>query len=242
VNQSGSGAEEFHYEGSELELFQHATTWKAYWSRHLLPYVRGRVLDVGAGIGANVASLASERVSAWTCLEPDGAMVARMRARQARGELAANIAIREGTLAGLGPDESFDSIVYIDVMEHIADDRAEANRAMAHLASGGRLVLLCPAHQFLFSPFDAAIGHHRRYSRAALVALAPAGCRVELCRLLDSVGFFASLANKLFLRTAHPSAGQIRVWDRMMVPVSRILDPMLGYRFGKTVIAVFSRA
>jgi len=242
VNASGKGTEDFHYEGSELELFQHATKWKAYWSRHLLPYVRGRVLDVGAGIGANVASLASERVSDWTCLEPDGAMVARMRARQARGELAANIAIREGTLAGLGPDESFDSIVYIDVMEHIADDLAEASRAMAHLASGGRLVLLCPAHQFLFSPFDAAIGHHRRYSRADLVALAPVGCRVELCRLLDSVGFFASLANKLFLRTAHPTAGQIRVWDRMMVPVSRIIDPLLGYRFGKTVIAVFSRA
>lgn len=231
----------FEYEGSELELFQHARTWKAYWSRHLAPHVRGRVLDVGAGIGANVGTLSSQRVSAWTCLEPDGAMVAQMRARQGRGDLPASVVLRQGTLADLEPRESFDTIVYIDVMEHIADDRAEAARAMAHLAPGGRLVLLCPAHQYLFSPFDAAIGHHRRYSRGALAALAPAGSRVELCRLLDSVGFFASLANKLLLRSAYPTARQIRLWDRAMVPLSRIVDPLLGYCFGKTVIAVFSR-
>lgn len=235
-------AEDFQYAGSELALFLRAHNWKAYWARHLSPHVRGRVLDVGAGIGANVATLASPQVTGWTCLEPDGALVATMRTRQASGDLPASCAIRHGTLADLDPGEQFDTIVYIDVMEHIADDHAEAARAMRHLAPGGRLVVLCPAHQYLFSPFDAAIGHHRRYNRASMAALAPPGCRVELCRLLDSAGFFASLANKLLLRSAHPNAGQIALWDRVLVPMSRIVDPLLRYRFGKTVIAVFSRA
>lgn len=235
-------ADAFQYAGSELELFQRAYNWKAYWARHLAPYVHGKVLDVGAGIGANVSALSSPRVTGWTCLEPDGTLVETMRARQAKGELPANCGIRQGTLASLENKETFDTIVYIDVMEHIAEDRAEAARAIAHLAPGGRLVVLCPAHQYLFSPFDAAIGHHRRYSRAGMAALAPPGARVEMCHLLDSAGFFASLANKLLLRTAHPSAGQIALWDRVLVPMSRLVDPLLGYRFGKTVIAVFSRA
>ena len=236
-----SAADGFQYAGSELELFQHALNWKAYWACQLVPYVHGKVLDVGAGIGTNVAALSTSRVTGWTCLEPDGALVETMRARQANGELPANCAIRHGTLASLASEETFDTIVYIDVMEHIEDDRAEAARALEHLAAGGRLVLLCPAHQYLFSPFDAAIGHHRRYNRAGMAALAPPGVRVDLCRLLDSAGFFASLANKLLLGSAQPSAGQIALWDRVLVPISRVVDPLVGYRFGKTVIAVFSR-
>lgn len=230
------------YAGSELALFAHAVNWKSYWARGLAPYVGGRVLDVGAGIGSNVAPLVSARVSQWTCLEPDGALVATMQARKEQGELPDHCTVRQGVLGDLPALEQFNSIVYIDVLEHIADDRAEVALAAAHLAPGGRLVVLCPAHQFLFSPFDTAIGHHRRYSRAAMIGLAPPGCRLEFCRLLDSVGFFASLANKLLLRSAHPSAGQIGLWDRLMVPASRVIDPLLGYRFGKTVIAVWSRA
>jgi len=231
----------FRYTGSELELFAAATRWKAYWAGMLRRFVTGRVLEVGAGIGSNVPPLLSAQVSAWTALEPDDALAERMRNLLARGALPALCAVVTGTLAELPAEERFDTILYIDVLEHIADDRAEIARAAAHLAPGGRLIVLVPAHPFLFSPFDAGIGHHRRYSRAALTALAPPGCRLERCRMLDSVGFFASLANRLALRAAHPTQGQIRLWDRVMVPLSRWLDPLLGYRFGKTVVAVWAR-
>lgn len=232
---------DFQYAGSELALFAEAHRWKAYWSGMLRRFVGGAVLEVGAGIGSNVRPLMSERVRHWTALEPDAALVDLMRQSIAEGALPASCHPVAGVLADLPASQAFDSIVYIDVMEHIADDWAEAQAAAARLAPGGRLIVLVPAHQFLFSAFDAAIGHHRRYSRAGLLALAPPGYKLELCRMLDSVGFFASLANKLLLRSAHPTAGQIRLWDRVMVPLSRLLDPLLGYRFGKTVVAVWSR-
>jgi SAM-dependent methyltransferase len=227
----------FQYSGSELDLFSAAQNWKAYWGGMLRPFVTGNVLDVGAGIGSNIGLLFSGKVRHWTALEPDQALVETML----RGGHPPECEIRQGTLASLPPDHKFDTILYIDVIEHIEDDRAEAAAAAARLNRGGRLIVLVPAHQFLFSPFDASIGHYRRYSRATLLALAPPGCRLEWCKMLDSVGFFASLANKIVLRASQPNAGQIMLWDRVMVPVSRILDRLLFFRFGKTVVASWTR-
>ena len=99
--------------------------------------------------------------------------------------------------------------------------------------------MLAPAHPFLFSRFDAAIGHYRRYDPADLAALTPPGCRLEACFMLDCAGFFASVANAVLLAAALPSPRQIAVWDRVLVPISRSLDRATGHKFGKTVVAVW---
>jgi len=140
------------------------------------------------------------------------------------------------------PDsELYDTVLYIDVLEHIERDRDELERATKHLVPGGHLVVVAPAHQWLFSPFDAAIGHFRRYSRRSLGDLDPPGMQVVLARYLDSVGLLASLANRLVLRSAMPTVGQIRIWDNFMVPWSRFLDPIFLYGIGKTIVVVWRR-
>jgi G:T/U-mismatch repair DNA glycosylase len=144
-----------------------------------------------------------------------------------------------GTIGDLDPTLRFDTILYLDVLEHIAEDRAELARASGHLTAGGNIVVLAPAHQFLFSAFDAAIGHYRRYDPAVLCALTPDGCRLETFLMLDCAGFFASLANRLMLGAASPSPRQIAVWDKLLVPLSRRLDPLTGHKFGKTALAVW---
>ncbi len=229
----------FRYVGSELELFSAATNWKAYLGAVLRPFVGGRVLEVGAGIGSNVPYLWNDRVRQWTCLEPDGGLARRIAERLAGGHLPAACRVAAGTIERVDAAARFDTILYLDVLEHIAEDRAELARARRRLAAGGNLVVLAPAHQFLFTPFDAAIGHHRRYDRAALRALTPPGSELAACAMLDCAGLLASLANKLLLRTASPSRRQIAVWDKLLVPVSRALDRALGCRLGKTVLAVW---
>ena len=116
------------------------------------------------------------------------------------------------------------------------DDFCAAN----HLAPDGNLVVLAPAHQFLFSEFDAAIGHHRRYNAASLAAVTPRHCRLQACFMLDSAGFFASLANRFMLAEAMPSPRQIALWDKVLVPVSRILDNVTARKFGKSIVAVWA--
>lgn len=224
------------YPGTELELFAGARNWKSYVAATLAPYVRGRVLEVGAGIGGNIRYLRTEAVGEWVALEPDPRLAASIETDRTAGTPCSVVV---GTLAALPATALFDTILYLDVLEHIADDRQEIEWAVRLLAPGGCLVVLAPAHQFLFSPFDAAIGHYRRYGMRRLRALVPANGRTELCRVLDCVGFFASLANRLLLRQTDPTRRQIAIWDRLMVRMSRVLDPLTGYWLGKSALLVW---
>jgi hypothetical protein len=114
--------------------------------------------------------------------------------------------VQVGTLHDVAEAFWFDTIIYIDVLEHIENDRAELVRAAGFLRAGGHLVVLAPAHQWLFSPFDAAIGHYRRYTRRTLAQLAPP--ELTLIRLdhLDAVGVLLSLGNRSGLRQRMPGA------------------------------------
>ncbi len=229
------------YIGSELEIFARASNWKAYYKRHIAPYFGSRLLEVGAGLGATTAALCNGSQTAWTCLEPDASMAAEIERKIRAGELPSCCASRVGTVDSLAPDERFDSILYIDVLEHIEDDRRELHAASLHLNPGGRLIVLSPAYPFLYSPFDRSIGHFRRYTRASLTACAPANCRTVKIFHLDSIGVFTSLANRLLLHQDVPTEKQILFWDKRVIPVSKIFDWLFRYRLGRSVIGVWER-
>jgi hypothetical protein len=180
-------------------------------------------------------------VTHWTCLEPDPELAARLRARRAADPLPVSTAVHVGATADLPATARFDTVVYIDVIEHIEDDAAEVAKGFALLRPGGRLVVLSPAHQWLFTPFDAAIGHHRRYTRRSLAALRPGGMAPEQVYYLDSVGLAASLGNRLVLAQKQPTPAQIHVWDRWMVPLSRIVDRLTFGWVGKSAVGVWRK-
>jgi len=242
---------ELPYVGNELELFAHARNWKRYWGSVVGPYLRGDVLEVGAGLGANAQLLRAHAaaVRRWVCLEPDSRLLEQLRSSvSSPGAIAPsrerpNFEARPGTVESLNASEQFDAILYIDVLEHIPDDALEIRRAAARLREGGHLIVLSPAHQWLFSPFDKAIGHYRRYTRTSMNKTAEGidRLRLERCWYLDACGLFASAANRLLLRQAMPTLSQILLWDRVLVPGSRVLDHLLFHRFGKSVLAIWKR-
>ena len=228
------------YCGGELEIFATVRHWKAYVRQQVSPWLGGRVLEVGAGLGATTGVLATLPHSDWLSLEPDGLLAEAIRRQVAAGTLPP-VAVRHGTVTALDAAERFDTILYIDVLEHIADDHGELARAASHLAPGGRLIVLSPAHPLLYSAFDRAIGHYRRYGRQTLQAAAPAELVLSRLSFLDSVGMLASLANRWLLRKDLPSAADIRLWDGVMVPLSRVVDGVFGYRLGKSILAVWHK-
>lgn len=229
------------YAGGELELFGDARNWKRYLQSQFREYLTGDVLEVGAGLGSTTRVLFPGDSRSWTCLEPDERLASRIRRAVEAGELGEGCEICVGTLADLDPERRFDTLLYVDVLEHIEDDRGEVSAAVDRLRPGGALVVLSPAHDWLFTAFDESIGHFRRYDRGSLRELTPAGARLERFRYLDSVGVAASAANRLVLRSGMPTAAQIRFWDRLMVPISRLVDPLLRYQFGKSVFAVWRK-
>jgi hypothetical protein len=133
-------------------------------------------------------------------------------------------------------------VIYVDVLEHIEQDRDELMGAASHLHSGGRPRRSLPAHQWLFSP----VRFRQQVTfagtpRSSLRSASPPALHLERIVYLDSVGLLASAANRLLLRQSMPNRRQLRFWDAWMVPVSRRLDRLLGYSLGKSILAVWRK-
>lgn len=227
------------YIGDELDLFKNATNWKHYFSKQLRPYVQGDVLEVGAGIGINTQYLAADtgRLRSWCLLEPDKNLAAQIEAHTAGLALPGKVIVN-GILTDL-KDQQFDTIIYIDVLEHIEASAAEIVAVKERLRPGGHLIILVPAYNFLYNAFDKKIGHFRRYNKAMLLGDVNGLLRKERLFYLDSLGFFASLANKLVLKKELPSLANVQFWDKMLVPPSKVLDAMVFRSFGKSLIGIF---
>src|SRR5271156_1793212 len=120
---------EFKYVGSELDLFAAVRNWKSYWSGQVRPFLTGDVLEVGAGIGSNTRFLNPGGTGRWVCLEPDPELAAQLVRNSQETKSPAVYETVCGTLESLPGQQEFDTIIYIDVLEHIDKDREELNQA-----------------------------------------------------------------------------------------------------------------
>jgi SAM-dependent methyltransferase len=229
----------FAYIGSELELFAAAKNWKRYFAKLIQPYISGQVLEVGAGIGANTTFLYHDAVKSWVLLEPDTNFCTRLRHLVEVGKLPGNCTIFNGYTSQLR--QTFDTIIYIDVLEHIEDDVKELKQAVALLNPGGKLIILSPAYNYLMNAFDKAIGHYRRYTKKELLQKTQGIAAVQKVFYADSLGLLSSLANKWVLKQPYPTQKQISFWDTFIIPVSTITDKIIFHRAGRSVIGIWKK-
>ena len=226
--------------GEELSLFAEAINWKQYYAKFMVPYFGKRVLEVGAGIGATTEVLCRNgEHEEWMCLEPDGLLLSEIERKIKDGELPDFCSVVEGQLTDLKNGKKYDSILYIDVLEHIEHDHQELLNATSLLNDGGHLIVLSPSFKFLYSSFDRSIGHFRRYDKG-MISEFPVP-RLKQVRLiyLDSVGMLTSLANKYLLRQDYPTKKQILLWDRWIIPFAKLVDPMVFYSFGRSILGIW---
>lgn len=188
----------------------------------------GPLVDFGAGGGTFAVQVAQAGFDV-SCIETDPVLADRLRRRGLR--VASGLdAVPEGSLAG---------IYSLNVLEHIEDD--DATLALWHrkLAPGGRLLVYVPAFQVLFSSMDRKVGHHRRYRKAGLTdKIRRAGFSLDTVRYADSLGFLAALLYRLIDRgQGDINPRMLRIYDRWVFPVSRLLDFLCSPLFGKNVYA-----
>jgi len=232
---------QFPYVGKELDLFARARNWKNAIRRLLSPYIAGEVLEVGAGIGGTTRALWNQDLAQWTCLEPDAGLAEQIGLTVKGIVPDERLEIIVGTLDDVPVARVFHSVMYIDVLEHIEDDRRELENAAARVRPGGFLIVLAPALPLLFSEWDRSVGHFRRYTRKALLGLTPPGLVPVFARYCDFAGAIASAANRFLLAQNSITERQIMFWDRILVPSSRILDLFASRTAGKTIIAVWKK-
>jgi SAM-dependent methyltransferase len=220
-----------------LERLEEAGNFTRWVGEEIRPFLRGRALEVGCGTGTYTELLARwcDEVVAVD-LDPAFAAVARERfAREAR------VRVIEGDARLLPELGRFDSIVMLDVLEHIEDDVAMLRMLGDRLTQAGRLVLKVPAVPALYGALDAAIGHHRRYSRRSLAdAAGRAGLALEACRSFNLAAAPGWWVNGRLLGRTHPPEAQLRLYDRL-VPVFRFIDRVSGPPIGTSLIAAVRR-
>jgi SAM-dependent methyltransferase len=212
----------------------------AEWIFELIePHLGAEVLEVGAGHGTFTEMLAgrAKRVVASDISER---CVGRLRERFSGAE---SVEVVHGSIesaASLGP---FDSVVLINVLEHIEDDNGALRQIIGQLLKpGGRVVLWVPAFMFLYSDFDRRIGHYRRYDRAGLRAqLAKAGYDVQDVTYVNAVGALAWLALARLLHRTPTNGTPVQVFDRYFVPVLKRAERRWHPPFGQSVLAVAAR-
>jgi len=230
------------YAADDLETMSEAKRYQAHVFDLLRPYIGSSVLEVGCGIGTTSLRLA-EIAERLVCIEPNLNCVSRARAAlDGNPKISLRICHLEECDRGELIQQRFDTIVCVNVLEHIEDDAAEVRTARDLLKAGGYLLVIVPAHPSLFSPIDEKLLHYRRYSRASLLRLVEkvSGFEVVECRYINKLGVAGWLFNK-WRGTAHQSRFLFSVFDKYFLPVSRALDHVAPKSFGLSLFVVLRK-
>ena len=222
------------YIGDELPIFSKALIWKDYWSSLIEQNTFvDNAIEVGAGIGSNIPFLFGN-CKLFYLLEPDISFCQDYLYPYSKKN--DSIKIINGTIRDLNEGVPLDRIYYIDVLEHIESDKVELENATSKLSRNGSIFILVPAHQFLYSEFDRNVGHFRRYTVKSFSGIIPVGYRIVSTKYLDSVGFCLNVVLKIIPGTIFPTERNIYFWNKYLVPISKILDKIMCYKVGKSLL------
>jgi SAM-dependent methyltransferase len=222
------------YAADDLETMSEARNYQAHIFGLVRPHVGSNVLEVGCGIGTMTSQLldTARRV---VCIEPNLNCATRARDALAHNDrVDIRICHLEECNRAELQEQHFDTVVCVNVLEHIEDDvRALALFGDAVAGTGGRVLIFVPAVQALYGPHDAALGHHRRYSRRMLrAAFAAAGLDLVTMRYTNPVGLLGWMYNLYVSGNAEHTSRQVRLFDRLIapwaLPLERIVPPPIG--------------
>ena len=224
------------YHGTELEAFDKAHIWRKYIYFLIKKFLKKDILEVGAGIGSFTNNYVKDDQNI-TLTDPDTYNSNQLNEKFSNRD---NIKVFKCFVDQV--EGSFDSILYLNVLEHIEDDVGELNKALEKLNSGGTIVVLVPAHQKLYGNLDKAVGHFKRYDMNFFNKVHIKNAKIEKLYYLDCTGYFLYYINKIFFKEeVYPSDFKIFIWDKIFTPITIILDALIGYKFGKNIMCVIRK-
>jgi SAM-dependent methyltransferase len=227
----------FQYSGTELEAVAGAKNYYKWIIERFAPFLGRRVVEVGAGIGTFAQFIAaSPGVESLLCVEPAENVFPVLAERISHD---ARINAVHANIDQIDVVNAADSLVAVNVLEHVEDDEAFLRAATRIVVPGGHLLLFVPAHQFLFGSLDAAFDHYRRYSKAGLSSVVSrAGWEPVSISNVNIAGILPWLiAGKIF-RTTTLGHRQMRIFDRLVIPVMKRIESVREPFIGQSLLAI----
>ncbi|MEJ5914578.1 class I SAM-dependent methyltransferase [Pseudokineococcus sp. 1T1Z-3] len=223
--EEGAGAAQPNYKAYQLELMR--------------PHVGRSLLEVGAGLGELAATFAEGMsLERHVVTDVDPGAVAHIARRFAdRPEVQARRLDLSGELPDL--EAPVATVLAANVLEHLQDDAGALRRLARLVEPGGTVVMFVPGYMQLYGDFDARVGHVRRYTPATLrAAFDGAGLTTRLVRPVNLLGGIAWWAAVRRGGVGSPRPGLVRVYDGVVVPVTRVLEKVVTPPFGQSVLGV----
>jgi len=225
---------------ARYEMFDRVNAPYVRWQvEQFLPFVGQRVLEIGCGVGSILAQLGPRELVAG--LDVDAEVLDTCRSRFAgRDHRFIEVDFEDVSDEAMRDLQSLrlDTALSINHLEHIRDDVATAKRVFELLAPGGAFVVLTPAHQVLYGPYDELDGHYRRYSKRLLRnVLEEAGFAVEALRHFNLVGALGWFVKYKVLRSRIHGEGEFGIMN-LVIPMMRPIERLMEPPFGLSLIAV----
>jgi SAM-dependent methyltransferase len=226
------------YEGQDLEALSDIRRYQRWVLESFRGRLKGRVLEVGAGIG-NLAEHYVDGTDEAVLIEPSVRLADRLRARFANRAHVRSIAgLLEDADRELAPG-SFDACILVNVLEHVEDDGAMLRRLRELLKPSGSLLLFVPALPILYGTLDALVHHHRRYTKSSLRSeVERANFAVRDLRYFDVLGVIPWFLAGRVLRRPRFDESASQLYDRFFVPVGAALERVLEPPLGKNLVCI----
>lgn len=228
---------EHHNTGSEtlrrMEALERYTEWII---ENIHPWIGNHVLEVGAGIGNVSRYLLDRKKLILTDVQEEYLDALRNKF----GSLP-NITIERYNLEESGEhlrNHAIDTILVLNVLEHISDDTHALRDMASLLVPGGRIIIQLPAHRLLFGSLDRNLDHFRRYTRKEIIRkLAASGLKPEYISNFNMFGALGWFISSRILRKKILPEGQLRIFNRL-TPLFMAIERKFPAPFGLSILAV----
>jgi SAM-dependent methyltransferase len=227
----------FTYTGTELDALSAAKNYYSMLVGRFAPHVGERVVEVGAGVGTfGEYVLSATRLRELLLIEPADNNFPVLAQRFADDSRVRAV---HGYLEDLAAAASADTIVAVNVLEHVPDDAKFLDDAWRILEADGKLLLFVPALPFLFGTLDEAFEHHRRYTRMVLASrLVTAGFEILDLRYVNLPGVLSWFIAGRVLRKRTITLRDARLYDRWITPTTSWIERRWSPPLGQSLFAV----
>ena len=239
-------SEKYVYAGKDLEAMSFAVNYHRWILSLFEPFLGRRIVEVGAGTGSFSEMLLERRPESLSLVEPSTGMYRQLCLRVE--ELKPSVPVKtynnifRQVASQIKSSQQPDSILYVNVLEHIEDDFAELALVNSVLERGGRLFIFVPAFQWLHGSYDRKINHFRRYSRSELEQKCmAAGFTVIAAKYFDLLGVLPWWVKYRLIQSKKMEPGAVRFYDRRVVPIARNLESWFSPPLGKNILLVAER-
>lgn len=238
---------DFEYSGRELEAMAEASNYHRWILRNFAPYLGRHIVEVGAGLASFSELLLEEHdCETLSLVEPSAEMFKQLEVKAGLlGCDTSSLAVHtyHANFVDAAPlildKQSPDSIIYVNVLEHIADDEMELKSIHQSLTAGGRLFIFVPALPWLYGAIDERVGHMRRYTKRGLEEkLKRAGFEVLSSSYFDVMGIAPWWIKFCLFKSVTVEAASVRFYDRFIVPVMSRMESVIHPPLGKNLIVV----